>query len=132
MAIYSCLHGRDFEDALAISDCAFVSLEKGATCLCVPSKTYSYMMQGLPLLAIMDESDLTRDIDARAGFWMHNGESDRLAQYIRTLRDDADLCGRMGKTSRELYLKKYTREICTEKYVTLFQKLLKTGEGSKK
>ena len=132
VAIYSFLHGRDFEDALAISDCAFVSLEKGATCLCAPSKTYSYMMQGLPLLAIMDESDLTRDIDAGAGFWVRNGESDRLAQAIRTLRDNPDLCKRMGRTSRELYLKKYTREICTEKYVTLFQKLLKTGEGSQK
>ncbi len=37
------LHGQAFQQALAASDCALVSLEKGATGLCVPSKTYCYM-----------------------------------------------------------------------------------------
>ena len=88
--IHSFLHGQDFQDALAVSDCALISLEKGATGLCVPSKTYSYMMQGIPLLAIMDECDIVR----------------------------------------ELYLQKYTTEICTGKYVSLFRELLhpETGE----
>ncbi len=122
--IHQFLHGKDFQDALAISDCAFVSLEKGATALCVPSKTYSYMMQGLPLLAIMDECDLVRDVEAGAGLWVRNGESQRLAAHIRTLRDNPALCQRMGSTSRELYLQKYTRAICTEKYVALFRQLL--------
>ena len=62
--IHSFLHGQDFQDALAVSDCALISLEKGATGLCVPSKTYSYMMQGIPLLAIMDECDIVRDIQS--------------------------------------------------------------------
>ena len=78
--IYSFLHGQDFQDALAVSDCALVSLEKGATGLCVPSKTYSYMMQGIPLLAIMDECDIVRDIQSGAGLWVRNGESERPGQ----------------------------------------------------
>lgn len=119
------LHGQDFKDALAVSDCALVSLEKGATGLCVPSKTYSYMMQGLPLLAIMDECDIVRDIEKGAGMWVRNGESKKLAAAIRTMRDDPEGFAAMRKTCRQLYLDNYTTEICTQKYVTLFEALLK-------
>ena len=86
IAIHSFLHGQDFRDALAISDCAFVSLEKGATGLCVPSKTYSYMMQGIPLLAVMDEGDIVSDIKAGAGKWVRNDEAEAL-EGLATLID---------------------------------------------
>ena len=119
------LHGQDFKDALAISDCALVSLQKGATGLCCPSKTYSYMMQGLPLLAIMDESDIVRDIETGAGMWVRNGESEKLAAAIRTMQDNPQQHEQMRKICRKLYLNNYTTEICTQKYVTLFQDLLK-------
>ena len=124
IAIHKFLHGEDFRDALAISDCALVSLERGATGLCAPSKTYSYMMQGIPLLAIMDEGDIVRDIEAGAGRWVRNGESAALAQAIRDMRNDPEAHAAMGRICRELYLKKYTTEICTDKYVSLFRQLL--------
>ena len=124
IAIHKFLHGQDFQDALAISDCAFVSLEKGATGLCVPSKTYSYMMQGIPLLAVMDECDIVRDIEQGAGFWVRNGESGALADAIRTLRDDPDRMASMSETCRAIYLKKYTTKICTNQYAALFRTIL--------
>ena len=124
ISIHDFLHGKDFEDALAISDCAFVSLEKGATGLCVPSKTYSYMMQGIPLLAIMDECDIVRDIEKGAGLWVRNGESAQLAEAIRALRADPEKQKTMRQVCREIYLNHYTTEICTQKYVTLFRQLL--------
>ena len=122
--IHKFLHGDDFRDALAISDCALVSLEKGATGLCVPSKTYSYMMQGIPLLAIMDEGDIVRDIESGAGRWVRNGESAALAEAIRMMRDDPRAHASMRQKCRELYLNKYTTEICTDKYVALFREIL--------
>lgn len=123
-AVYPFLHGADFQDALAISSCALVSLEKHTTGLCVPSKTYSYMMRGLPLIAIMDESDIVRDIEAGAGLWVRNGEAGALAQAIRELKEDPARVEQMSRVCRELYLSKYTTEICTEKYVKLFRELL--------
>ena len=124
------LHGQDFRDALAASGCALVSLEKGATGLCVPSKTYCYMMQGIPLLAIMDECDIVRDIESGAGAWVRNGESGKLAQIIRRLREDPGKLQAMGRRSRELYLEKYTAQTGTQKYVALFRQLLQPeGEG---
>lgn len=130
VAIFQFLHGQDFRDALAVSDCALVSLEKGATGLCVPSKTYSYMMQGIPLLAIMDECDIVRDIESGAGLWVRNGEAEKLAEAIRSLRDDLQGLGAMRKTCRAIYLEKYTTPIGTGKYVSLFRELL-GPEGTK-
>ena len=124
IVIHDFLHGKDFQDALAISDCALVSLEKGATGLCVPSKTYSYMMQGIPLLAIMDDSDIVRDIEKGAGLWVRNGEPEQLAQAIRSLRSDSERQKAMRQICRRIYLENYTTEICTQKYVTLFRQLL--------
>ena len=124
IVIHDFLHGKDFADALAISDCALVSMEKGATGLCVPSKTYSYMMQGIPLLAIMDDCDIVRDIEMGAGLWVRNGESAKLAERIRSLRSDPEKQKTMRQTCRRIYLENYTTEICTQKYVTLFRNLL--------
>lgn len=124
IVIHDFLHGKDFQDALAISDCALISLEKGATGLCVPSKTYSYMMQGIPLLAIMDDSDIVRDIERGAGLWVRNGEPEQLAQAIRSLRSDSERQKAMRQICRRIYLENYTTEICTQKYVTLFRQLL--------
>lgn len=127
-AVFPFLHGQDFRDALAISDCALISLERGATGLCVPSKTYCYMMQGIPLVAIMDESDIVRDIQRGAGAWVRNGEDQALAQTIRSLRDDPRGREAMGRVCRELYLSKYTPQVNTGKYISLFRQLL-TPEG---
>ncbi|MBP3684209.1 MAG: glycosyltransferase family 4 protein [Oscillospiraceae bacterium] len=124
IAIHAFLHGQDFQDALTISDCAFVTLEKGGTGLCVPSKTYSYMMQGLPLLAVMDECDIVRDIESGAGMWVRNGEGEKLAAAIKQLQDDPEMCAQMRSTCRRLYMENYTTEICTNKYVALFRTLL--------
>jgi len=124
ITIHDFLHGQDFEDALAVSDCALVSLEKGATGLCVPSKTYSYMMQGIPLLAIMDECDIVRDIEKGAGAWVRNGEPEALARVIVQLRESPELQKNMRQTCRRIYLENYTTELCTNKYVTLFRQLL--------
>lgn len=122
--IHDFLHGEAFQDALAISDCALVSLARGVTGLCVPSKTYSYMMQGIPLLAIMDDCDIVRDIHRGAGAWVRNGESEKMAQAIREMALDPEKTKRMRQSCRQQYLENYTKEICTQKYVALFRELL--------
>ena len=130
--IYDFLHGQDFQDALQISDCALVCLEKGTTGLCVPSKTYSYMMQGIPLLAIMDEGDIVSDIEAGAGCWVRNGESEKLAERILHMQSHPEAVSEMRKCCRRIYLEKYTTPICTEKYVELFRSRVLAEEKERK
>lgn len=124
IAVLDYLHGDDFRDALAISDCALVTLEKGATGLCVPSKTYSYMMQGIPIIAIMDECDIVRDLEAGAGRHVRNGEAEALTEILRTMAREPEKLQEMGRKCRECYLEKYTAAVGTGKYVSLFRRLL--------
>lgn len=118
------LHGKDYRDALQISGAALISLERGTTGLCVPSKTYSYMMEGIPLIAIMDDSDIVADIEGGAGVHLENGECQRLADLIRGMAADPEGCRAMSQKCRELYLRRYTPDICTAQYVRLFRELL--------
>ena len=82
------------------------------------------MMQGIPLLAIMDDCDIVRDIKQGAGMWVRNGRSTELAAAIRQLKASPELCKNMRQTCRKIYLENYTMERCTNKYVTLFRELL--------
>lgn len=124
--IFDFLHGQDFQDALNISDCFIVSLAEGLTGLAVPSKTYSYMMASKPVIAIMgEESDIAKDLtENNAGYAMEVGESSKLVNSIKELRDDKEKCKKMGENCRGVFLKKYTKEHCTQQYVNMMQKIL--------
>lgn len=124
--IYEFLHGEDFQDALNISDVFVVSLEKGLTGLAVPSKTYSYMMAGKPVIAIMgNNSDISKDLIAnRAGFAMEVGELDSLVNAIRELKKNEQLRIEMGLNIRRVFEEKYTTEKATSKYVDMIKNVL--------
>ena len=123
------LTDQEYTDALVASDCALVTLNPGVTGLCVPSKTYGYMMAGLPLLVVMDDSDIARDAAFGAGVQIKGCDGAAMADAIRSMRDDPDKTAAMGKTSRALFLEKYTLPICTGKYVDMFRGLLAPGGG---
>ena len=50
------LTGTAFEHAVAASSCGIVSLEQGLTGMCAPSKYYSYLQGGLPILAVAEQN----------------------------------------------------------------------------
>lgn len=124
--IYDYLHGKDFQDALNISDVFLVSLVDGLTGLAVPSKTYSYMMAGKPVIAIMGvHSDISKDlIENQAGFSLEVGEVDRLKESILKLKINKKLKVEMGSNIRKVFEEKYTTEIGTSKYVELIKEIL--------
>ena len=90
----------------------------------MPSKTYSYMMEGIPLIVIMDDSDIVADTRKGAGVSLKNGQSQLLVQKLRAMQADPEAQARMRSVCRRLYLENYTPEICTRKYVSLFTDLL--------
>lgn len=126
ISIFDYLHGNDFQDALDVSDCFVVSLAEGLNGLAVPSKTYSYMMAGKPVLAIMDESsDIAKDlINNEAGFALKVGESKKLASAIKELRSNEEKRKVMGRNCKQVFLEKYTQQHCTQQYINMMQKVL--------
>lgn len=127
--LYDFLKGKDYLDALRISNCAIISLEKGLTGLCVPSKTYGYMMQGLPIVAIMEDSDIARDAADGAGYHISQNSSELLIKAIEEMKNDPLECAKKGEKCRKVYLEKYTPEKCLDKYVRLFKTVLFTKKN---
>lgn len=126
VTIYDFLHGQDFQDALNISDCFLVSLEKDLTGLAVPSKTYSYMMAGKPIISIMGkESDISKDLlNNNAGYVIESGENEQLVSAIEEVKNNECKRKQMGQNSRRIFLDKYTTQKCTQQYVNLINKVL--------
>ncbi|MFW0780890.1 glycosyltransferase family 4 protein [Rossellomorea marisflavi] len=126
VTVYDFLHGDDYQDALRTSDCFVVTLEDGLTGLAVPSKTYAYMMAGKPIISIMGtHSDISEDLKQNyAGYAVEVGDELSLVKAIEELRDNPIQRGEMGRNARDLYLKKYTTEICTNQYVKMIKNLL--------
>lgn len=120
------LQGDDFQDALHISDVLVVSLANNLSGLAVPSKTYSYLMAGKPVISIMDlNTDISSEIIRNhAGYSVEVDDIHNLVKAIMELEDDIDLRHEMAKNARHLYESNYTTKISTEKYVEMFRQEL--------
>ncbi|MFL2145244.1 glycosyltransferase family 4 protein [Desemzia sp. FAM 24101] len=124
--IFDFLHGDEYQEALEMSDVFIVSLEKGLSGLAVPSKTYSYMMAGKPVIAVMDQdTDIAKELKKyNAGYSIEVGNNKKLVEALYNLKDNDELIGKMAKNCRKLFLNKYTTEKGTERYVKTINELM--------
>ena len=124
--MYDFLTGKDFEGAVAVASCCVVSLEAGLRGMCAPSKFYSYLQGGKPVLAIVEEgSYLQTEVEDNAiGRAVSIGDVDGLVAAIDALAADRDACREMGERSRALYESQYDREIGLAKYADTIRALL--------
>lgn len=121
--MYDFLTGKDFEQAVAVASCCVVSLEKGLRGMCAPSKFYSYLQGGKPILAVVEEGSYLQDEinDNAIGKAVSIGDVDGLVAAIRTLADDRVACREMGERSQALYENAYAREIGLSKYAKMIR-----------
>ena len=124
--LFDFLHGDDFKEALSISDVYLVSLKQGLSGLAVPSKTYTYLSAGNPIISIMDDSvDLVNDLKAyNAGFNIKPNNVSELVNTIKYLNENETIRAEMGINARKLYEAKYETKISTAKYVQIVSSLL--------
>lgn len=121
------LVGKDFEQAVSISSVSIVSLEKGLMGTCAPSKYYSYLQGGYPVIAIVEkDSYLAQEVEQeKIGGFVEIGDSDSLADMVTELQKNPEQIAQMGRDAERLYNEKYQMQIGLKKYYNLVQKLLK-------
>ena len=123
--VYGFLQGEEYKKVLSESECILVSLEKSIVGLGAPSKTYSYMMMGKPIISIMDDCDINKDIiDYNCGYTIKNGAANDLVNAIRELSKDNEKAKLMGQGSRKVFEEKYTSEICLNEYCKMLKELI--------
>jgi colanic acid biosynthesis glycosyl transferase WcaI len=89
-------------EVLAAGDIHLVPLKRGLARSSVPSKTYSILAAGRPLVASVDAASEVARIVERSGAGIHVPPEDREAftAAIRALVDDPDKRERMGRAGR--------------------------------
>lgn len=121
------LTGKNFQEAVAISSCCIVSLEKGLMGTCAPSKFYSYLQGGQPILAVVEkDSYLVAEVeDEKIGHAVEIGDSEGLKNAIIAMVENPEECKIMGARAKELYKKQYAYEVAMEKYKEAIELLLR-------
>ena len=126
------LIGKDFEDAVAVSSCCIVSLAKGVKGTCAPSKYYSYLQGGHPVIAIAEKgSYLIDEVEKEEiGYGIEVGDVDSFVSAVRRLKGDTKALERMGQKALKIYREKYDYQIAMNKYGRMIKKVLER-EGQK-
>lgn len=123
------LTGTAFEQAVAASSCGIVSLERGLVGMCAPSKYYSYLQGGLPILTIAEQdSYLSKEtMDFEIGLFSNVGNGEQLTKNILTLYQNPELREKMAGNASMLYAEKYAKDLCLSRYDSLFKSILHTN-----
>ncbi|MBI2933647.1 MAG: glycosyltransferase family 4 protein [Planctomycetes bacterium] len=108
--------------SLTCGDVCVVSIRKGIEGLLFPWKFYSSLASGRPILAITDaRSEVAGIIETnQCGLRAEPGDAAGVVAALRTLKDQSDLRGRMGRNARALLEARFTRERAIEAYDELF------------
>jgi colanic acid biosynthesis glycosyl transferase WcaI len=89
-------------EVLATADVSLVTLRKGVGSGSLPSKTFSILASGRPMLASVDEGSETWNLveRAEAGLCVPPENPSKLAEAILTLKQDERLRERLGRNGR--------------------------------
>ena len=117
------LTGAAFGQAVAASSCGIVSLERGLMGMCAPSKYYSYLQGGLPVLTVAERESYLAEESARqaVGLFSETGDGAQLAQNILSLYQSPEMCGKMSKNALMLYTGRYAKSVGLARYAALFE-----------
>jgi len=109
-----------------------VPLKKGLARSSVPSKVYSILAAGRPLVASVDErSEVALLVErANAGFAVAPGDAESLTKAIRRLVDDPDEARRMGLAARRFVRSWASPAAVAASYEDLFEELAATPGGT--
>ena len=105
-----------------LGDVCVVCCKAGLGGAAMPSKTWSIMSSGRPVLANFDEGELKEILEQnRCGVFSHAGNVDEFVEAIRQLAAAPERCEEMGKNARKFILENLTKEVGTRKYVEVIK-----------
>ena len=110
-------------DSLTACDSSLVTIAKGIEGISFPSKLYTSLAVGKPILAISESPSELKDIveGHGVGRWCELGDSDGLVEVIRTMMNDPERCAREGRAARELFERQYQKSISCGKYADVLR-----------
>lgn len=115
-----------YQETLAKADALLVSLEANLSGLAVPSKFYTYLAAGRPVIAISDATtEMAMTIrENEIGFIVPHGDMHTFCEAIRFLQENPDVAKKMGGKANVLGMRRYSKSETVKKYMHLFEEAL--------
>lgn len=112
---------EELADLMAAADLQLVTLEPGLEGLCVPSKFYTYLASGCPVMALMNQGSEVAQVIAEVdcGWVVPTDEPESFIEAIKQARKDPALLAEKGKRAREVFELEYTADRIAEKMVAV-------------
>lgn len=123
VSFYPFLDDEAYREMIASADALLVSLEANLSGLAVPSKFYTYLAAGRPILCISDnntEMAITVE-ECDCGFVIPHGNAARFRDSVMALKNNAELARKQGMAGRRLFLQSCRKGQIVEKYEHLFE-----------
>lgn len=109
----------------SLGDACIVSCKAGLGGSAMPSKTWTIMSCGRPVIANFDEGELKEIIENNnCGVFSHAGNVQELVSAIKTLQENPARCKEMGANARQFILDNLTKEVGTRKYVDIIRSVI--------
>lgn len=118
-------YGEVYNQLLNASDLFITTLAKGIEGLGVPSKTYSYLAAGKPIIAIMDKSSEIGNLveEKRLGIRVDSGDSDKIVKFISSMSIEEKKYKNIKYNVEQVFEDKYERKIVTKKFYKLIRQI---------
>lgn len=117
----------------SLGDLGIVACKKGLGKGAFPSKTWSIMSAGTPVIANYDEdTDLERLVkDNGLGVFSAADDSEQMAQRIMDMYNNRELCAEYGRNARQYILDNVSKEKSTQKYVDVIKEVVEENRKKK-
>lgn len=110
----------------SLGDVCVVSCKAGFGGSAMPSKTWTIMSCGRPVLASFDAGELKEMLENnRCGVFTRAGHVTEFVEAIKTLAADPVHCDEMGVRARQFILENLTRGAGTKKYIAVLKSVMK-------
>ena len=109
----------------SLGDICVVSCKPGLGGSAMPSKTWSIMSCGRPVIANFDEGELKKIIeDNKCGVFTRAGDIIGFAETLKKLSKTPSDCVKMGENARQFILNNLTKEVGSKKYVEIIKSVV--------
>lgn len=110
----------------SLGDACIVSCKEGLGGSAMPSKSWSIMSCGRPVIASFDEGELKEILEKNnCGVFTHAGNVEEFVEGIKSLASKPSHCEEMGRNARQFILDHLTKEVGSKKYVEIIKSVVK-------
>ncbi len=118
--------------SLSAGQFAIISLARGLSGFVHPSRFYPAMAAGQAIIAIVEPDHcIGRLVDEEnLGIRVSQGESDKLAESLRSVVDKPAVIAQMQRNARALVTARFTKQISTMRYVEVVQEAMESRSSN--